>query len=116
MTGDELAAESGKDAGNIEKMRDNGQTINDNLVSQAIELVDDGAAEDAVMVMRDVITITNKGETGGKCKTIGQKNYINAIKNHSVTICIGPAGTGKTYLAIAMAVDALKKRKFPELS
>ncbi len=115
VTGDELAAQkAAKTLETLKKMRDNGQTINDNLVSQAIELVDDGAAEDAVMVMRDVITITNKGKPV-KCKTIGQKNYINAIKNHSVTICIGPAGTGKTYLAIAMAVDALKKEEISRI-
>ena len=66
------------------------------------------------MVMKDVITLTYKGKPV-KCKTIGQRNYINAIKEHAVTICIGPAGTGKTYLAIAMAVDALKKEEISRI-
>ena len=89
--------------------------INDNVVSQAIELVDDGAADEALMVMKDVITLTYRGKPRLSARPLARKNYINAIKEHAVTICIGPAGTGKTYLAIAMAVDALKKRgNFPD--
>ena len=98
----------------LKRMSDEGQLINAGLVSQAMDLVDDGAAEEAVMVMRDVITLTYRGRPV-KCKTIGQKNYIQAIKDHSVTICIGPAGTGKTYLAIAMAVDALKREEISRI-
>ena len=115
VTGEDIFAQkAAKTLETLKKMQGNGQTINDNMVSQAIELVDDGAADEAVMVMRDVITLTYKGKPV-KCKTIGQKNYINAIKSHGVTICIGPAGTGKTYLAIAMAVDALKKEEISRI-
>lgn len=115
VTGEGAApAKAAKTLETLKKMLDHGQTINDNVVSQAMELVDDGDADDALLVMRDVITLTNKGKPI-KCKTIGQKNYIQAIKNHSVTICIGPAGTGKTYLAIAMAVDALKREEISRI-
>lgn len=115
VTGDDGAvARAVKTLETLKKMRDNGQAVNDTVVCQAMELVDDGAADDAVMVMKDVITLTSKGKPV-KCKTIGQKNYIKAIREHAVTICIGPAGTGKTYLAIAMAVDALKNEEISRI-
>ena len=59
--------------------------------------------------MRDVIAITYRGRQV-KCKTLGQKRYVDAIKQHTCTFGIGPAGTGKTYLAVAMAVVALKNK------
>ena len=115
VTGEEGAAQKAAQVlETLKKMRDNHEIVNENVVSQAIDLVDDGAADEAVMVMKDVITLTNKGKPV-KCKTIGQRNYINAIKDHAVTICIGPAGTGKTYLAIAMAVDALKREEISRI-
>lgn len=115
VTGEDVMAQkAARTLETLKKMRDNGQVVNDNVVSQAMELVDDGAADEALMVMKDVITLTYKGKPV-KCKTIGQRNYINAIKEHAVTICIGPAGTGKTYLAIAMAVDALKKEEISRI-
>jgi phosphate starvation-inducible protein PhoH and related proteins len=56
------------------------------------------------------VLLTHKGKTL-RPKTAGQKRYVDAIRQHTVTFGIGPAGTGKTYLAMAMAVDALKKRE-----
>ena len=58
---------------------------------------------------RDAVAVTYQGKPV-KCKTLGQKQYIQAIRDNTVTICIGPAGTAKTYLAIAMAVAALKRK------
>lgn len=98
----------------LKKMYDSGQPVNDLTVGQAIELVEDGSADDAVTVMKDVLTLTFKGKPV-KCKTIGQKNYTKAITENTVTICTGPAGTGKTYLAIAMAVEALKKEEISRI-
>lgn len=98
----------------LKKMHNNKETINESVIDQAVDLVEDGAAEDAVTVMRDVITLTCKGKPV-KCKTIGQKNYVKAIEENTVTICIGPAGTGKTYLAIAMAVNALKNEEISRI-
>lgn len=98
----------------LKKMYNNKEAINESVIDQAAELVEDGAAEDAVTVMRDVITLTAKGKPV-KCKTIGQKNYVKTIGENTVTICIGPAGTGKTYLAIAMAVNALKNEEISRI-
>lgn len=58
----------------------------------------------------DYICITAKGKSV-KCKTHGQKNYIQKIRDNTVVIAIGPAGTGKTYLAVAMAVDAFRRKE-----
>ena len=58
----------------------------------------------------DYICITSKGKAV-KCKTHGQKNYIQKIRDNTVVIAIGPAGTGKTYLAVAMAVDAFRRKE-----
>ena len=98
----------------LKEMADNGQVINDLIIHQALELVEDGAAAEAVQVMKDVLTLTYKGKPV-KCKTIGQKNYVKAIEKNTVTICTGPAGTGKTYLAIAMAVEALKNEEIARI-
>lgn len=57
----------------------------------------------------DYICITASGKSV-KCKTYGQKNYIQKIRDNTVVIAIGPAGTGKTYLAVAMAVDAFRRK------
>lgn len=61
-------------------------------------------------LLEDVVIVTSRGKYV-KCKTIGQGNYIEAIKKNDVVFGIGPAGTGKTYLAIAMAVKFLKEKK-----
>ncbi len=115
ITGEaELVEKTASTIETLIQMQGNGQLINDTVVCQAMELVEDGSAKDAVMVMKDVITVTCKGKPV-KCKTIGQKNYIRAIGVHPVTICIGPAGTGKTYLAIAMAVEALKNEEISRI-
>ena len=64
--------------------------------------------------MRDVIAITYRGRQV-KCKTLGQKQYVDAIKENTATFAVGPAGTGKTYLAIAMAVVALKNKEIEKI-
>lgn len=115
VTGEERAAEKAVSAiETLKKMYGNGQQINPLVIGQALELAEDGSAEDVITVMKDVLTITFKGKPV-KCKTIGQKNYTKAITDNTVTICTGPAGTGKTYLAIAMAVEALKKEEISRI-
>lgn len=115
ITGEEEAVtKAEKTIETLKKMWENGQPVNELVIHQALDLVEDGEADDAVTVMKDVIIRTFRGKPV-KCKTIGQKNYIDAIENHSVTICIGPAGTGKTYLAIAMAVNALKNEEISRI-
>jgi len=79
-------------------------------IRYAVELAREGNADAIEEIMADVIAITNKGRQV-KSRTIGQKRYINAIKQNTVVFAIGPAGTGKTYLAMAMAVVALKNKE-----
>ena len=80
-----------------------GETITDQHVRYVIGLVRSGQAERISELTQDVICITSKGRPV-KPKTIGQKEYVNAILKQTVTIGVGPAGTGKTYLAVAAAV------------
>lgn len=91
------------------KMQDEGETITGHSVSYTIELVKEGE-EDRSDELSDVIITTARGRAI-KCKTIGQKKYVDAILNNDVVFGIGPAGTGKTYLAMAMAVRAFKNRE-----
>jgi phosphate starvation-inducible PhoH-like protein len=87
-----------------------GETITDQHVRYVIGLVRSGQAERISELTQDVICITSKGRPV-KPKTIGQEEYVNAILKQTVTIGVGPAGTGKTYLAMAMAVAALKRHE-----
>ncbi len=106
-----LAIESLK---TLEKMHKNGETLNDFAVSRAIDMVKDGQGDEMVNAMTDTIAISHSGAPI-KCRTIGQRKYVDAIRNNTVTICIGPAGTGKTYLAVAAVVGMLKRREIERI-
>ena len=84
-----------------------GEIINDQRVRYVMDLVRDGSSEQVAKIAGDVICITAKGRPL-KPKTLGQKKYVESIRTNTVTLGIGPAGTGKTYLAVAMAVQAFK--------
>lgn len=84
-----------------------GEAINDQRVRYVMDLVRDGSSEQVAKIAGDVICITAKGRPL-KPKTLGQKKYVESIRTNTVTLGIGPAGTGKTYLAVAMAVQAFK--------
>ena len=86
-----------------------GDSIDKTRIRYAIDLAASGNADRINEIMRDVIAITYRGRQV-KCKTLGQKKYVDAIKKNTCTFGIGPAGTGKTYLAVAMAVVALKNK------
>ena len=86
-----------------------GDSIDKTRIRYAIDLAASGNAERINEIMRDVIAITWRGRQV-KCKTLGQKKYVDSIKKNTCTFGIGPAGTGKTYLAVAMAVVALKNK------
>ena len=97
----------------LEKMLDmqrRGEPINRSRIRYAIDLAREGNAELISQIMGDVIAITNRGRQI-KCKTLGQKWYIQALKEHELVFGVGPAGTGKTYLAVAMAVLAFKNKE-----
>ena len=87
-----------------------GETITDQHVRYVIGLVRSGQSERISELTQDVICITSKGRPV-KPKTIGQKEYVNAILKQTVTIGVGPAGTGKTYLAVAAAVAAFRDKQ-----
>lgn len=85
-----------------------GETISEQSVEYVISLIKDGV-EEVNETFGDVICITNRGKPI-KAKTIGQKKYIKAIKDNTVVLGLGPAGTGKTFLAVAMATEALRNK------
>lgn len=92
------------------QMQRRGDIINRSRLRYAIDLAKDGNADMIDKIMGDVIAITNRGKQV-KCKTLGQKKYVQALKESELVLGVGPAGTGKTYLAVAMAVLAFKNKE-----
>ena len=88
---------------------ESGETLTEQNIRYAIFAVNEDIQYIAP-AKGDYICITAKGKPV-KCKTHGQKNYIQKIRDNTVVIAIGPAGTGKTYLAVAMAVDAFRRKE-----
>lgn len=84
-----------------------GEVLTEHNVRYMMSLVDEGREENISALAADVVCITSKGKPV-KAKTIGQKKYIDGIRNNTVVLGVGPAGTGKTYLAVAMAVRAFR--------
>jgi len=84
-----------------------GEALTEQTVRYTISLVNEDAGEQLDALSDDCICITAKGKPI-KPKTVGQSRYVQAIREHTVTLGIGPAGTGKTYLAVAMAVAAFR--------
>ena len=87
-----------------------GEALNEQNVRYVISLVNDGNEDKLSSMSADCICITSKGKPV-KPKTLGQKKYVEAIKNNTIVLGVGPAGTGKTYLAIAMAVNAFRAKE-----
>lgn len=87
-----------------------GNTITEQNVNYAISLVFEGQEEEIVEIDKDLICHTLQGKPI-KPKTLGQKKYVDAIRNGMITFGLGPAGTGKTYLAMAMAITAFKNNE-----
>jgi phosphate starvation-inducible PhoH-like protein len=90
------------------KMVDEGTEITADGLISSIDLIRSG--EFSPSILREDILLTYRGKAI-RAKTAGQKRYVDAIRTHTVTFGIGPAGTGKTYLAMAMAVAALKRKE-----
>ena len=87
-----------------------GETIGEQTVRYVIGLARSGQTDKVSELTRDVICITSKGRPV-KPKTIGQKRYVDSVLKNTVTIGVGPAGTGKTYLAVAAAVAAFREQQ-----
>ena len=110
VTGDEEATQ--KAAHTLEgllSLAAKGEEIDEQRVRYLITLVQEGNEEQVQQIAKDVVCITAKGKPI-KAKTVGQQNYMRAISKNTVTIGVGPAGTGKTYLAVAAAVAAFRER------
>jgi phosphate starvation-inducible PhoH-like protein len=87
-----------------------GESITAQNVRYIIKLVIDGKSDKISELADDVVCITAKGKPI-KAKTLGQKTYVEAIAGNTITLGVGPAGTGKTYLAVASAVTAFRAKK-----
>lgn len=87
-----------------------GESLTNQNVRYVLSLVNEGNEDKLSSISSDSICISSKGRPV-KPKTLGQKKYCEAIKNNTITFGIGPAGTGKTYLAVAMAVTAFRAKE-----
>ena len=91
-----------------------GEPLDKQKVSYIIGLEKEGLSYNDSNVSRDVICFTHKGKPL-KPKTVGQKNYVNSIRNRDIVFGVGPAGTGKTYIAVAMAINAYKNKEVQKI-
>ena len=88
-----------------------GETLDERALGYIASVVDEGSEEQLPAITdSDCVLITTKGKPI-KAKTIGQAKYVNAIRDNTITIGVGPAGTGKTYLAVAQAVAAFRAKQ-----
>ena len=111
VTGDDKAVEEASHAlDGLLSLLSKGEELNEQNVRYVISMTKDGSSKELEKLMSDCICITASGKPI-KAKTVGQKNYVDAIKDNTVIFGIGPAGTGKTYLAVAMAVKAFKAKE-----
>ena len=108
------------DAANVERARNvlgqlvelsrRGNTIQEQNVDYTLALVMEDSEENVLEIDKDIICHTLQGKTI-KPKTLGQKKYVDAIRKQMIVFGLGPAGTGKTYLAMAMAITAFKNNE-----
>ena len=92
------------------KMVESGEELSAQNIRYMMSLVEEGREQEAEALGKDVICITAKGKPL-KPKTLGQQKYVEAIRKNTIAMGIGPAGTGKTYLAVAMAVKAFRAQE-----
>lgn len=92
----------------------NNDSVDIGRVNYLIECANDGKLDDVDELLGDVVAITNRGKPI-KCKTVGQKKYVDLMKKRTITFGVGPAGTGKTYLAVAIAVNEFKAKKVEKI-
>ena len=91
-----------------------GEKLDEQKIGYIAELSDEGISYEKQDVGRDIICFTHEGSPL-KAKTLGQKRYVDSIKKKDIVFGIGPAGTGKTYIAVAMAVNAFKNKEVQKI-
>ena len=111
VTGDEeMADKAVRTLEGLLALAAKGETIDEQRVRYLITLVSEGNDAQVAQMAKDVVCITAKGKPI-KAKTVGQQTYMKAIQKNTITIGVGPAGTGKTYLAVAAAVAAFREKQ-----
>jgi len=115
IIGDEEQSKIALDALTVlAEMAKSGEVLNEQNVRYAISMAIEGISGEIVNLTGDYICISSKGKPI-KAKTMGQKKYVETIRSNTITFGIGPAGTGKTYLAVALAVDAFRKKEVSKI-
>ncbi len=110
VTGEEEAAyKAVRTLEGLLSLASKGEIIDEQRVRYLITLVREGNESQVTQMAKDVVCITAKGKPI-KAKTVGQQEYMKAITKNTITLGVGPAGTGKTYLAVAAAVAAFRER------
>ena len=92
----------------------NGDSVDSGRVNYLLDCVRDDKLDEVDELLGEMVAITNRGKPI-KCKTVGQKKYVDLMKKKTVTFGVGPAGTGKTYLAVAIAVNEFKAKKVDKI-
>ena len=91
-----------------------GETLDEQKINYVIALKDEGLSYEESKVNKDIICFTHKGKPL-RPKTLGQRKYVQSIRKRDIVFGIGPAGTGKTYIAVAMAVHAFKNKEVQKI-
>ena len=99
---------------NLLSVADAGEPIDKSSLLYCIALAREGSTVDVGGVLKDVVAFTARGKPV-KCKTVGQQKYVSAIRANTITFGTGPAGTGKTYLAVTLAVAAYKAKEVEKI-
>lgn len=94
----------------LERISRLSESVDENSINYVISMVREERESELGAIYSDCICLTNKGKPI-KAKTVGQQKYVDAIGSNTIVFGVGPAGTGKTFLAVAMAVTALKKKQ-----
>lgn len=100
--------------GALLKLVEGDESVDKTRLAYCIELAREGRAGEIATLTGGVVAVTARGKQI-KCKTVGQKSYVEAIKKNTVVFGVGPAGTGKTYLAVCMAVSAFKSKQVEKI-
>ena len=111
ISGEETGAHlAGEAISRLLEMIRQGETVDRVRVRYVLSMLREGNADLTDEGLKKIVAITHRGKQI-RCKTLGQIQYVETIRRHDLTFAIGPAGTGKTYLAMAMAVVALKNKE-----